>query len=78
MILLSTSTTTSSNIRHTQSLPLFSLSLYQIFACTLLEIWQAHWQLVFNSTSFNDDIVAQTLKLLTTLMKSMQMIISYS
>ncbi|KAI8986586.1 hypothetical protein BDB01DRAFT_786144 [Pilobolus umbonatus] len=80
MILHSTGTTThsNSNIKCTQSLPLLLLLLYQPFACTLLEIWQVHWQLVFNSTFFNDNIVAQILKLLTTLMKSTQIITSFS
>ncbi|KAI8970784.1 hypothetical protein BDB01DRAFT_813821 [Pilobolus umbonatus] len=61
MILLSTGTTTHSNsiIKCTQSLPLLLLLLYQPFACTLLEIWQVHWQLVFNSTFFNDNISTQ-------------------
>ncbi|KAI8968703.1 hypothetical protein BDB01DRAFT_822674 [Pilobolus umbonatus] len=68
MILLSTGTKTHSisNIKCTQSLPLLLLLLYQPFACCIQ----------FNL--FNDNIVAQILKLLTTLMKSTQIITSFS
>ncbi|EPB84004.1 hypothetical protein HMPREF1544_09275 [Mucor circinelloides 1006PhL] len=35
-----------------ESLPFADLSLHQLFACTLLAIWQAHWRWIFDTTPF--------------------------
>ncbi|KAI8644931.1 hypothetical protein BD408DRAFT_460973, partial [Parasitella parasitica] len=43
------------------SLPFADLSLRQIFACTLLTIWQAHWRWTFNRTPFLVTSVSQSL-----------------
>ena len=35
-----------------EPLPFADLSLNQLFACTLLAIWQAHWRWIFDTTPF--------------------------
>jgi hypothetical protein len=39
------------------SLPFNELSISQIFATTLLTIWQAHWRWIFDRTPFFADTV---------------------
>jgi hypothetical protein len=46
--------------------PLSEIDIYQIFACTLLSIWQAHWRLVLDNVSFSStNVIASTSRLLT-------------
>ncbi|KAI8328212.1 hypothetical protein EDC96DRAFT_430093, partial [Choanephora cucurbitarum] len=42
-------------------LPLFSLSQEQIFACTLLGIWQTHWHSVFEIKPFSPTATLNTI-----------------
>ncbi|KAI9243717.1 hypothetical protein EDC94DRAFT_591016, partial [Helicostylum pulchrum] len=54
------------------SLP--ELSTYQIFACTLLHIWRAHWRFAFDSTPFiSANIMIVITKTLNQLNSEMQL-----
>jgi hypothetical protein len=48
-----------STIDRDASLPFTDLSLPQLFATTLLTIWQAHWRWIFDRTPF----IAETVQL---------------
>ncbi|KAI8093932.1 hypothetical protein BDF21DRAFT_394417 [Thamnidium elegans] len=54
------------------SLP--ELNTYQIFACTLLHIWRAHWRFTFDSTPFiSANIIIAIAKTLNQLNSEMQL-----
>jgi hypothetical protein len=58
----------SSSLTRATNLPLPELDVQQIFACTLLSIWQAHWRLVFNNVLFSSaNIITCISRLLTRL-----------
>jgi hypothetical protein len=58
----------SSSLTRETNLPLPELEVQQIFACTLLSIWQAHWRLVFNNIPFSSvNVITCTSRLLTRL-----------
>jgi hypothetical protein len=58
----------SSSLTRDANHPLPEIGIYQIFACTLLSIWQAHWRLVFDNVSFSStNVIASASRLLTRL-----------
>jgi hypothetical protein len=58
----------SSSFTRETNLPLPELDVQQIFACTLLSIWQSHWRLVFNNVPFSSvNVIICPSRLLTRL-----------
>ncbi|KAI8047090.1 hypothetical protein BDF21DRAFT_485491, partial [Thamnidium elegans] len=54
--------------------PLPELNTYQIFACTLLHIWRAHWRFAFDSAPFiSANIIIAITKTLNQLNSEMQL-----
>jgi len=57
-----------SSVIRISPVPLPEISVSQIFACTLLAIWQAHWRRIFDETPFiPDTVISKSIRHFSTL-----------